>query len=35
MVSIDLDGFNDNPPESKVMPLPIRAIFFFGLRAGC
>ncbi len=22
IVSIDLDGFRDSPPESKVMPLP-------------
>jgi hypothetical protein len=34
IVSIDLGGFNDNPPESKVMPLPMRAIFFFDRRAG-
>ena len=34
MVSIDFDGLSDRPPESKVMPLPISATFFFGLPAG-
>jgi hypothetical protein len=24
MVFIDVDGFSDSPPESKVMPLPTR-----------
>ena len=34
IVSIDLDGLSDRPPESKVIPLPIRAIFFLALTSG-
>jgi hypothetical protein len=28
MVSIDLAGLSDKPPESKVMPLPMSATSF-------